>query len=187
MRLARYFCSFLLLPFLSHPCPAQSQASFTPYDVEAAYLYNFGKFVEWPAAAGASSQPFSICILGQDNFGEKLNNLIAGETMQGREVAARRLASIADADNCQILFIGASETARLEKDLAVLETRPILTVSSLPSFLEHGGMIQFLLEDNRVRFAVNLPAARRTGLALSSELLKVAVYVTTKPTGKEQR
>jgi hypothetical protein len=76
------------------------------------------------------------------------------------------------------VFLGVSEDAHLKKDLDAFEKKPILTVSNIPRFLERGGMIQFLVQDRRVRFAVNLPAAERTGLALSSELLKVAVYVS---------
>ncbi len=169
----------LLLSCLTPLCQAQDKAAFTPYDVEAAYLYNFGKFVQWPAAPDSSSQPFSICILGQDNFGKNLDDTIAGEAIQGRKIIARRLSSAEAADKCQIVFIGLSEDTRLTRDLEALHEKPVLTVSNLPDFLERGGAIQFLIQNNRVRFAVNLPAAKRAGLELSSELLKVAAYVKT--------
>jgi hypothetical protein len=159
---------------------AQAQAVFTPYDVEAAYLYNFGKFVRWPADASAATAPFTICILGDDPFGERLNALVANEAIQGRPIATKRLPSVAGAESCQIVFLGLTEQARLTKDLAELGKRPVLTVSNLPGFLDRGGMIQFLQQENKVRFAVNLTAAEQTGLALSSELLKVAVHVDTK-------
>jgi YfiR/HmsC-like len=159
---------------------AQAQAVFTPYDVEAAYLYNFGKFVRWPADPAAASVPFTICILGDDPFGGKLDSLVANETIQGRPIAVKRLSSTSGADNCQIVFLGLSEQARLTKDLADLNKKPALTVSNLPGFLEHGGMIQFLQQQNKVRFAVNLTSAEQPGLALSSELLKVAVHVESK-------
>ncbi|MGD0346683.1 MAG: YfiR family protein [Terracidiphilus sp.] len=162
-------------------CHAQSKAEFTPYDVEAAYLYNFGKFIQWPSAPGASFQPFSICILGQDNFGKQLDDIVAGESIQGRKIVAIRLPSAEAADQCQIVFLGSSEDTRLARDLDVLGKKPVLTVSSIPMFLERGGMIQFLIQNNRVRFAVNLPAARQAGLELSSQLLKVAEHVTTNP------
>jgi len=181
MRRARLGCCVLLLACLFRIAAAQPKPALTPDDVEAAYLYNFGKFVAWPPEAGAGSRPFSICILGRDDFGGKLDGLIAGETIQGRRIVARRLPSVATADSCQIVFIGESEEAHLVKDLDALARKPVLTVSSLPVFLNRGGMIQFVLENNRVRFAVNLPAAQETGLSLSSELLKVAVYVRTGP------
>lgn len=161
---------------------AQEQPS--EADVEAAYLYNFGKFIQWPADPAAASQPFSICILGQDIFGRKLDDLIADDRIQGRRIVARRLASPDSANNCQIVFLALSEDPHLKKDIDVLSKRPILTVSDLPLFLERGGMIQFLLENQRVRFAVNLPAAKRDGLAMSSELLKVARYVNRTETGE---
>jgi hypothetical protein len=152
-----------------------------PTDVEAAYLYNFGKFVHFPAAQSQDRAPFSICILGEDGFGGTLDSLIANESIQGRKIVVRRLASPTAAINCHIVFIAPSEGPRLEKDLVALQQKPILTVSSLPNFLERGGMVQFLLQNNRVRFAVNLTTASQSGLELSSELLKVAVRVDTKP------
>jgi hypothetical protein len=160
---------------------AANPPEYTPDDVEAAYLYNFGKFVQWPSNTNANPGLFSVCLLGQDSFGKRLDDLVANETLQGRKIVVRRLASTDAADTCQIVFIGTSEDARLRKDLDALDKKPVLTVSNLPVFLERGGMIQFLLQNNRVRFAVNLPAAQQAGLALSSDLLKVAVYVNTNP------
>lgn len=177
----------LLLSCLSALCQSQDKAAFTPYDVEAAYLYNFGKFIQWPSTTDANSQPFSICILGQDNLGNKLDDIVAGETIQGRRIVASHVSSVEAADQCQIVFIGRSEDARLGKDLEVLGKKPVLTVSSVPGFLERGGIIQFVIQNNKVRFTVNLPAARQAGLALSSELLKVAVSVTTNPPQEDKQ
>jgi hypothetical protein len=160
---------------------AQAQAVYTSYDVEAAYLYNFGKFVYWPGDPSGASTPFTICILGDDPFGEDLNTLVANETIQGRPITTKHLSSASSSDTCQIVFLGLSEQARLAKDLTELSKRPILTVSNLPGFLEYGGVIQFLQQNNRVRFAVNLTPAEQSGLVLSSELLKVAMYVDGKP------
>jgi hypothetical protein len=176
---ARVCCALLVFSCLPTLCQTQDKAAFSPYDVEAAYLYNFGKFVQWPTLTDANSQPFSICILGQDNVGKKLDETIAGETIQGRKIVAIHLSSAEAADKCQIVFIGPSEDTRLAKDLEAVQEKPVLTVSSIPDFLERGGDIQFLIQNNRVRFAVNLPAAKRAGLELSSELLKVAAYVKT--------
>ena len=181
LRCALVSSAIALLTLLSPPCFGQSKTAFTPNDLEAAYLYNFGKFVQWPAAPGTASQPFSICILGQDEFGSRLDDLVAKEDIAGRKIVTRRLASADTAENCQIVFIGNSEDARLSKDLDALNKKPLLTVSSLPQFLDHGGMIQFILQDNHVRFAVNLAAAQTAGLSPGSELLKVAVYVKRNP------
>jgi len=153
-------------------------------DIEAAYLYNFGKFVRFPAVDAQNQPTFSICILGDDGIGAPLDNLIANESIQGRKIVTRRLTSAADAGTCQIIYIGQTEEERLERNLAALEGKPVLTVSGLPGFLDRGGMIQFILQDKRVRFAVNLTAAERPRLELSSELLKVATRVDAKPAGE---
>jgi hypothetical protein len=173
--------SRLLLACITLSCFAQPPARLSPSDVEAAYLYNFGKFIRYPALQGQDSTSFSICILGEDGFGGALDSLVANESIEGRKIVVRRPASAAAANNCQIVFIAPSEEPRLARDLAALEKKPVLTVSTLPGFLEHGGMIEFVLQSNRVRFAVNLAPAEQSGLALSSELLKVAVRVDTKP------
>jgi hypothetical protein len=149
----------------------------TPLDVEAAYLYNFGKFVRWPADAGTTSEPFSLCILGDDEFAKAVERLTSGENIQGRAIVVRRPASIEFADQCQIVFLGGAEAPRLAKDIQGMQGRSALTVSALPEFLKRGGMIQFMLQSKRVRFSVNLPAAQQAKLSLSSELLKVAINV----------
>ena len=184
---ARMCCGLLLFSCLSIRCQTPEKAAFTPNDVEAAYLYNFGKFVQWPAPPEANSQTFSICILGQDTLGKKLDDIVAGETIQGSKVVAIHPQSAEAAASCRIVFIGTSEEGRLGKDLEVLGKKPVLTVSSIPGFVQRGGIIQFVIQSNRVRFAVNLPAARQAGLAPSSELLKVAVSVTTNPPQEEVR
>jgi hypothetical protein len=146
------------------------------YQVKAAYLYNFGKFVNWPADAGASSE-FDVCVLGTDPFGPLLDATVSDSTINGKRVIAKRIARAQDAADCRVVFIAASESQRLSSDLAVLSRLHVLTVSDNPHFLERGGMIQFVLEGDRVRFAVNLSAAQEAGLTLSSELLKVATRV----------
>jgi hypothetical protein len=165
---------------------AQANASVVPSDVEAAYLYNFGKFVDWPPQPQSATQPFTICVLGKDEFGTTLDALIANDSVRGRSIVAKRMPSLVATDVCQIIYIGLSEQSRIAKDLDALRDKPVLTVSSLPGFLERGGIIQFVIEENKVRFAVNLAAANRCHLALSSDLLKVAVYVDSKPSREGQ-
>jgi hypothetical protein len=177
----RLLLSLCLLAFSCKASQAQAAPAVSSFDVEAAYLYNFGKFIEWPAPPDATAAPFSICVVGKDEFGATLDSLIQNETVNGRAIVVKRLPTVTDADACQILFLGSTEEARLARDLDTVKAKPILTVSSIPGFLDHGGMIQFLVGDNRVRFAVNLAPATRAHLTLSSELLKVAVYVNSKP------
>jgi hypothetical protein len=150
------------------------------YDVKAAYLFNFGRFVEWPAKTPeTANESFAICVLGRDPFGTALNATVARETIAGKSVVAEQILSPQDAKHCRVLFISSSEDRRLKQILDVLGTESILTVSDLPRFAERGGMVQFVLAENRVRFEVNSAITERAGLTLSSELLKVAVNVRT--------
>lgn len=159
--------------------PAQN-AKPSEYSVKAVYLFNFGRFVEWPAKLPeAQSDSFEICVLGQNPFGPALNATVARETIAGKNVVAKQIASPKDAADCRVLFISSSEDGRLKEILDSLGTASVLTVSDLPRFTDRGGMVQFVLEGDRVRFEVNSTTTERAGLALSSELLKVAVNVKT--------
>jgi len=150
----------------------------TDYDVKAAYLYNFGHFVEWPAnVAAAQNESFTVCVLGQDPFGPVLDTTLAGETIAGKRVAAKRISTLQELGNCQILFLSSAEAAQLNSIVKALSKQSVLTVSDMPQFSQRGGMIQFVLEGKRVRFEVNLAAVQHAGLTLSSELLKVATTV----------
>jgi hypothetical protein len=180
-RCRRRICAVLLAGVSVAGWAQGRGGNLAPADIEAAYLYNFGKYVRFPAGAAQDAPTFTICLLGDDGIGAPLDGLVANESVQGRKIVTRRLTSAAEAASCQIVYIGQSEEPLLAKNLSALEGKPILTVSSLPGFLEHGGMIQFLLQDKRVRFAVNLTSAERTHVELSSELLKVAVHVDARP------
>jgi hypothetical protein len=143
--------------------------------VESAFLYNFGKFVKWPGTAGGPS--FTICVLGRDQLGPQLDSIVAGESVDGKPIAVRRIANTQEAATCQILFISRAEQSRVNAILSSVEKMPVLTVSDMPQFIDRGGMIQFVLDQGRVRFAVNLGSAENSGLSMSSELLKVASQV----------
>lgn len=148
------------------------------YEVKATYLYNFARFVGWPSSsAAAKSDSFAICVLGQDPFGPALDAIVAGESIDGKAVLAKRLSKPQDAVSCRVLYISSSEDSRLKEVLAALDKSGVLTVSDIPQFSRRGGMIQLVLDGNNVRFEVNLTAAENAGLTLSSELLKVAVTV----------
>lgn len=151
----------------------------TEADVKAAYLFNFGKFVRYPADAPSNS--FDICLVGHDPVSSMLESGAAGESIENHPVHIMQFDKAADARGCAIVFMGASEAGRVEKDLAELQGSNALTVSDLPQFTDRGGMIQFVLQGNRVRFSVNLSSAVKARLGLSSELLKVALYVNSKP------
>lgn len=163
------------------PCLRAQGSKPTDYDVKAVYLYNFGRFVEWPARVIARSDSFTVCVLGQDPFGPTLDATLAGETIGGKSVAAKRIATPQEAVNCQIVFMSSAEDSRLDKIIQALDKGAVLTVSDMPQFSQRGGMIQFVLEGKKVRFEVNLTAVQRAGLTLSSELLKVATTARRNP------
>jgi hypothetical protein len=175
-RLAAALIAMAWMMFGVTPLTGQ-QVKASEYQVKAAYLYNFGRFVEWPAKAADANNAFTVCVLGQDPFGLALNATLADETIHGKSVVAKRIPDLAEAVNCRILFISSSEAERLKQILAALKDASVLTVSDLPNFSQSGGMVQFTMEGSRVRFEVNLAPAERAGLVLSSELLKVAVNV----------
>jgi hypothetical protein len=161
---------------LGPSCLHAQRSSPSEYEVKAAYLYDFGKFVAWPAKVAASDD-FPICVLGQDPFGPTFDATIAGETINGKKVVVNRISKPQDALSCRILFISASEESQLKEILATIDKTSVLTVSDISQFTRRGGMIQFVTDANRVRFEVNVTTAERAGLTLSSQLLKVAINV----------
>jgi YfiR/HmsC-like len=144
-------------------------------DVEAAYLFNFAKFMHASAHAPDS---FSICVVGKSPLSGTLGTITANEQIDGRSLKVVHGTTADDARNCDIAFLSDAEGPRIEKDLAVLAGSNALTVSNAGGSLQHGGMIQFEVVQNRVRFSVNLDAVNKAKITLSSELLKVAMKVT---------
>jgi hypothetical protein len=169
---------FLAAMLLSAPGLHGQNAKPSDSEVKAVYLYNFARFVRWPASAESSTTgSFSICLLGEDHFGPALEAVVAGEAIEGRAVMAKRISKLQEATTCRVLFISSSEESQLKEILTTLGKANVLTVSDIPQFSRRGGMVQFVMDGNRVRFEVNLANATAAGLTLSSELLKVAVNV----------
>ena len=174
-RLATVATVWALIGF---PTMRGQQSKPTEYEVKAIYLYNFARFVEWPSKViPAQDTSFNICVLGQDPFGPALNATLTDEAIDGKSVAAKRISTAQDAVNCRVLFISSSEDPRLKEILAALVDTSVLTVSDMPQFARRGGMVQLILEGNRVRFVVNLVPTERARLVLSSEVLKLAVSI----------
>src|SRR5580704_1301145 len=168
----------VMLALLHLPLVEAQQPKVSEYQVKATYLYNFGRFVQWPPnATAAKGDSFSICVLGQDPFGPTLDSTLAGETLDGKPLAVKRISTPRDAGECRILFISSTEENHLKEILGALDDSSILTVSDMPAFSRRGGMIQFVLEGDKVRFEINLTRAETAKLTLSSELLKVATTV----------
>lgn len=152
--------------------PAASQQTLEN-DVKAAFLYNFTKFVEWPEDR-LPRENFRVCVVGNKAFAAAVDATIAGETAYGRPLVRHDPQSADEARTCQILYVGNQEPDRGARLLAGVRQMPVLTVGESSRFGEQGGHIRFLLEQNKVRFDVSVPAAERSGLRLSSQLLRVA-------------
>jgi hypothetical protein len=168
----------VILTLLHIPTVLGQQPKVTEYQVKATYLYNFGRFVQWPSnVAAAQDNSFPICVLGQDPFGPTLDSTLAGESLDGKPVVVRRIARAQEVGDCRIMFISSTEENHLKQILAALEKALVLTVSDMPDFSRRGGMIQFILEGSRVRFEINLASAEAARLIVSAELLKVAATV----------
>ena len=169
--------AILMTFFLGSLLTSALAMEFDEYAVKAAYLYNFAKFVEWPSGAFISSDaPLLICIAGENPFGNALGSL-SGKTVESHPVEVRYLPVATDLEKCHVVFMGRAEQGRFKAALAKLARLPILTVSDISGFAQAGGMIGLVEADQRIRFDINLTAARRTSLRLSSQLLKLATIV----------
>jgi hypothetical protein len=147
----------------------------TEYQLKAAFVLNFAKFVEWPPAAFAKDDsPIVLGILGESPLGSVLEQTIQGKKVNSRELEVTKLPSTAGATNCHILFIGTSDKARLPEILKGLGRASVLTVGEADGFTESGGMINFVRQGNKIRFQINEAAAKSAGLKISSKLLSLA-------------
>jgi len=155
--------------------PATSHAV-SEYQVKAAFLLNFGKFVEWPAQVLPAGE-LDICVLGDDPFGSDLDDTLAGRTVGNRSVQARRIGDPAAARGCAIVFVSRAGAERVKAVLDSLRGAPVLLVGEQDRFANQGGMINFVEVDQKIRFEINEAAARQAGLKISSQLLKLATIV----------
>lgn len=168
-------CLALLLALF--PCLLSTAAETpTESEIQAVFLLNFTKFIEWPAGAlGAPYASFNICILGSNPFGAALDQVVAGEVVYGRKVVIQKIDREPETGFCQIVFTSPQDDD--PKMLARLG-RGVLTVGMGQHFVRNGGMIAFVLENRRVSFEINRAAAESAGLVISSRLLAVAKAVT---------
>jgi YfiR/HmsC-like len=176
------FCSIALaglLLSLAVATLAWAQASpFVEYQVKAAFLFNFAKFVEWPSDAFQSEKtPIALCVFGHDPFGSALDEIIRGKAINNRGVLARRISELPDLKSCQLVFVSRFEDKHVPEVLGSLKGTSALVVGEGDGFAERGGAIQFFLEVNKLRFAVNVDAVQRAHLTVSSKLLALAKIV----------
>jgi len=157
---------------------ASDSSDSSEYLIKAGFIYNFAKFVEWPSAAFTQpDSPIVIGILGTDPFGNLIDRIIENKKIGARGLVVKRLkwgTDLKDLKECKILFVGASEKAHLDDLVQIVKSLPILTVGETPGFAERGGVIRFVLEDNRVRLEINVEAAHQADLTISSRLLTLA-------------
>jgi hypothetical protein len=178
LRLASHLvCVFVsvLLLINGYRLSAQTVAS-REYQIKAAFLFNFAQFVEWPPEAFPDKDtPLVIGIIGDDPFGPFLDEFVRGEKVSNRGLKIERYRQIEDIKICHILFVSSSEIHRIDGILSGLKNRSVLTVGDFENFAQgHGGMIRFITEKNKIRFRINLDAAKASGLTISSKLLRSA-------------
>jgi hypothetical protein len=175
----------LLLSLLGLPSPALEAPGSPPrpneYEVKAAFLYNFAKFVEWPSGRG--DEPFVVAVVGDDPFGEALERTLAGKTVSDRRLVVRRAPAVEDVTGADIVFVSSSESARLPQVLKHLEGTPTLTVGEMDDFVGRGGMVGFRVLDDIVRFDVNLDRVSKARLKMSSQLVRIARRVISAAAG----
>jgi hypothetical protein len=148
------------------------------YQVKAAFLLNFAKFVQWPNSVFRDEKsPITVCVFRYDPFGSVLDEMLRGKSVNNRELIARRITDFQQLPSCHLIFVSDRESRRLPEVLASVKNGSFLIVGESGSFAERGGGIQFFLEDNKLRFAVNLDALARSRLTVSSKLLALARIV----------
>ena len=146
--------------------------------MKAAFLFHFAQLVEWPSGAfGGDSSALNVCSIGDDPFHGDLENILDGKPIGSRSIRVRHLTQPRDLHGCQMVFIGTSEDKRVPAILAELGNAPVMTVGETDSFIEQGGMFLFTIEESKVRFEINLGAAEKARLKVSSRLLLLAKRV----------
>ena len=159
-----------------------SGGEFKVYEVKAAYLYNFTKFTDWPAAAfSASNAPLVIGIVGEDPFGKTIDAVMNGEVVHGHPLVVKRLGAGDDFQGCHILFFSQSEKKRLPDLLNRIKGRSVLSIGEVSGFAEQGGMVNLIVANKTVKMEINQGVATQAGLQISAKLLKLAHLVLDNP------
>ena len=176
--MARRACRlFVTATLLCAACTVHAEVTApTEHQVKAAFLYNFAKFVEWPAEAlGDELIPFNLCVLGAEPFATA-REYLAGKTVKGRKLEVRHVATTGDVRGCHMLFMSAEEAPDPAVYLAAGDSR-VLKVGEAGDFIRRGGIINLVRAENKFRFEINRGAGERAGFKFSSQLLKLANIV----------
>jgi hypothetical protein len=162
---------------------AQKPAETSEDVVKAGLLYNFAIYVTWPTSAWASpDSPITNCVMGDDSFAQTLADVVTPKKIGMRKLAVKKMKWSKDPKeyrDCTLLYVASSEAAHGDEVIQMMKGAPILTVADFPDFTKHGGIMNFFLEDSKVRFEVNSEAAKQSDLAISSQILIRAKIVPT--------
>jgi len=162
--------------FARAPSPAAAQDTALEFAVKATYLYKFAPFVEWPPQTFRSAtDAITLCVVGDDPFGAMLDQAVVGQHVGDRPVALRRMPMAVRGASCQIMFIAGSRAQPVADALAAVRGTPVLTVTDRSPESRAKGIVNFVIQDNRVRFEIDNQAAAQDRLAISSKLLSLAV------------
>lgn len=171
-RLQVRLCLAVVLVFFCGAIHAYADTSELEYRVKSAFLYNFTKFIEWPAARKRAD--FVMCVAGSPQLHAKLVETIGDKENNGMPIKFSSIRHPGEAQNCQLVFLGFMDAARLTDWVGALSDAAVLTVSDDSGFIEMGGMIQFVIIDGKIRFDINQTAANRSSIKMSSKLLGLA-------------
>ena len=164
---------------------ADAQGPPSEFEIQAVYLVKFIQFVDWPASAfPAEDSPLVVGVLGSDPFGGALDDMVKGEVVKQHRVVVRRFRSLReykDSKDVQVLYVSASEKSHLRNIVDSLRDRSVLTTSDLGDFSSQGGIVRFFIENKKVHFCINIDAAKRANLQISSKLLQLAEVVHDPP------
>jgi len=170
------FPLLLALSFSAFPKSTSAEETSREYILKAGFIYNFTKFIKWPDGIERSikAKGITLCLVGEDPFGEILDRLSNKIEAKGKNLTIRRQPTKDALQSCHILFISQSEKSRLKEIIEKAERRPILLIGETPGYAQNGVMINFYIEGNRIKFEINKQALERRGLKVSSELLDLA-------------
>jgi hypothetical protein len=172
---------------------AQNTSGSSEYLIKAGFIYNFANLVQWPSTSFAQpDSPIVIVILGEDHFGATLDHALEGKKVNARPFVIKRARSVSELQRalgpqkeCQILYVSSSEMSHLSEAIQMLRGVPVLTIGETPGFAKNGGIINLILEDNKVRFEVNVQAAKEADLNISSRLLALARIIPSPGEGRK--
>lgn len=177
-----YFISLMSIAWVMLLLPGKTPAQeieLEEYQIKAAFLYNFARFIEWPEKVFTNNSSINLCILGEDPFNNNLDT-IHKKPVRDRILTVRRVNTVQEVRNCQIIFISASEKNNLMHILNELKGLSIFTIGDTEGFAQQGVIINFYIEQDRVRFEINVNAAKHSKLQISSKLLKLARIIDVK-------